>query len=276
MKQGRIHNMTLYIILSIGAAGSLFPFYWMLVMGTHPNSAVNEMPPILWPGTLFLSNFNNALDMIDFWGALLNSAIVSISVTTGMLFFCSLAGFAFAKFEFPFKKSLFLFLIVTMAIPSQLNIIPSYIIIVNLKLLDTLYALILPTLVSAFGIFWMRQYIFSAIHKDMIEAGWMDGCGNFRIYWSIVVPIILPAFATLGILTFLNTWNDYMWPLIVVKSNENYTLQLALRSLFVLPQNRDYGKIMSATFMGTLPLVFVFLFFRRYFINGIAAGAVKQ
>jgi cellobiose transport system permease protein len=245
-------------------------------MGTQPNSAVNQTPPVMMPGTLFFHNFNNALKDINFWGSLWNSLLVSVGVTVGMLFFCSLAGFAFAKFKFPLKNFLFVFLVMTMTVPHQLNLIPSYIVIVKINLLDTLAALIIPGLVSAFGIFWMKQYIETAIHDELLEAGWMDGCGNFRIFWNIVVPAILPALATLGILTFLNTWNDFMWPLVVLKSNENYTIQVTLKSLFAMPQDRDYGKIMAATFVATLPLIIVFVCFRNYFISGLTAGAVKS
>lgn len=271
----KIRSAVLYIMLVAGAMVSMFPFYWMFIMGTHPNSAVNHIPPVLLPSNLFLHNFRNAMRGINFLGALGNTVIVSVSVTVGMLFFCSLAGYAFAKFKFPLKNVLFMLLLVTMMVPHQLNLIPSYIVIINLHLLDSLIALILPGLVSAFGIFWMRQYIESAIPDELMEAGYIDGCRNFRIYWNLVVPIILPAFATLGIVTFLATWNDFLWPLVVLKSQENFTLQVALQSLFSQPHDRDYGKIMVATFVATLPLLCVFLIMRRYFMNGLTAGAIK-
>jgi cellobiose transport system permease protein len=193
-----------------------------------------------------------------------------------VLYFCSLAGFAFAKFQFPGKNCLFFLLLATLAVPPQLNLIPSYTIIVKLGLLDTLAALIVPGVVNAFGIFWMRQYISSAVHDELLEAARIDGCRNFRMYWNIVVPIILPAFATLGIVTFLNVYNDFVWPLVVLKTDTNFTVQITLNQLFSNPQNREYSKILAATWVATLPLILAFLFFRRYFIEGLTSGSVKS
>jgi cellobiose transport system permease protein len=268
-------KMTTYILISVGGFLSLFPFYWLFIIGTRNTAAISQNPPVLTPGNLFFINFDKALNDIAFWNALLNSTYVSVIVTLSVLFFCSLAGFAFAKFHFPFKNALFVTIIVTLAVPSQLNLIPSYIIVVELGLLDQLLALIIPNMVTAFGIFWMRQYIQSSVHDELLESGKMDGCGYFRLYWNIAVPAILPAFATLGILTFLHSWNDFMWPLVVMKSADKFTIQIALRSLYALMQDMDYGKIMSATFVATLPLIIVFLIFRRYFISGLTTGAVK-
>jgi len=276
MRQSPAGKILLYAVLWAGALLSVFPFYWMFVMGSNPNSAVNKFPPVFVPGGEFMNNFNKALSEIRFWPSLGNSLFVAATVTVGVLFFCSLAGFAFAKFQFPGKNFLFFLLLATLAVPPQLNLIPSYTIIVKLGLLDTLAALIVPGVVNAFGIFWMRQYISSAVHDELLEAARIDGCRNFRMYWNIVVPIILPAFATLGIVTFLNVYNDFVWPLVVLKTDTNFTVQITLNQLFSNPQNREYSKILAATWVATLPLILAFLFFRRYFIEGLTSGSVKS
>ncbi|GEN56200.1 sugar ABC transporter ATP-binding protein [Halolactibacillus alkaliphilus] len=270
-----IYKTILYALLMGGALIALFPFYWMFIISTNPNHVVNSVPPAFLPGNMLVDNFKNVLANIDFFGALWNSIIVSTSITLATLLFCSLAGYAFAKLEFKGKKILFIAILTTMMIPPQLGLIPSYVIITKLGWLNELKAVIVPGMVSAFGIFWMRQYIKEAIPNELIEAGKMDGCSQIRIYFQIVIPLILPAFATLGIITYMGVWNDFLWPLIVLKDQSVHTLQIAIRSLndtYV----RDYGMIMSGTFWATVPLVLIFLIFNKFFIDSIVKGAVKN
>lgn len=161
-------------------------------------------------------------------------------------------------------------------IPPQLGLIPQYFIITELGWLSQLKAVIIPGLMNAFGIFWMRQYIASRVHDEMIiEAARIDGCSNFRIYWNIVIPMVLPAFATLGVIVFMTIWGDYMWPLVVLQDQSMHTIQVALRSLMD-DRVRDYGMILSGTFWATVPLIIVFLLFNRLFIKSITDGAVKS
>lgn len=262
------------MLLIAGSLFSLFPFYWMFVIATNPTHVVNKIPPAMFPGGDLVKNFQNVLGNIDFFRALLNSFIVSTAVTISVLFLCSLAGYAFAKLRFRGKNLLFIFILVTMMVPSQLGLIPSYIIITKLNWLNDLRAVIVPGMVNAFGIFWMRQYIKESVPDELIEASKIDGCSQFRIYWNVVVPLLLPAFATLGIITYMSIWNDFMWPLVVLKDSSMHTIQVAIRSLndaYV----RDYGMVMSGTFWSTVPLVVIFLIFNKFFIDSLTKGAVK-
>ncbi|WP_440897035.1 carbohydrate ABC transporter permease [Amphibacillus sp. Q70] len=264
-----------YLFLIAAALFSLFPFYYMFVMSTRLNREINSVPPPFAPGSELVSNFQKVLDNIDFFGAMGNSLIVSASITFGVLFLCSLAGFAFSKLNFKGKNILFTIVLITMMVPPQLGLIPQYYIITTLGWLNDLRAIIVPGLVNAFGIFWMRQYIAEGVPYEIVEAAKIDGCSNFRTYWNIVVPMILPAFATLGIIVFMQVWNDFLWPVTVLRDPAIHTIQVALRSLNDARQ-LDYGMIMSGTFWATVPLLIVFLMFNKLFIQSISEGAVKS
>ena len=273
---GWLSKTAFYVLLVVGALISIFPFYWMFVIATNDRGAVFHIPPLLTIGGEFFNNFQRVLERTDFFQALLNSLFVSSMVTVSVVFFCTLAGYAFAKYEFPFKNALFYFVIATLFVPSQLSVLPTYIIMAKLQWIDTYRALIVPAMVNAFGIFWMRQYAATAVHSELIESGRIDGGGHFRIFWNIAVPVITPAMATLGILNFMNVWNDFFWPLVVLKNSEHFTIQIALQQLFANRDGLDYGMIMSATFTATLPLLIVFLLFSRWVIAGLTSGAVKS
>ncbi|MEC0206382.1 carbohydrate ABC transporter permease [Paenibacillus lautus] len=273
---GIVAKFFFYLFMVLGALVSIFPFYWMFVVATNDKDAAFHIPPLLTPGTQFLDNFARVLERTDFFRALMNSVVVSTSVTLSVVFLCTLAGYAFAKYEFPLKKTLFIFVIATMLVPAQLGVLPQYVIMAKLHWIDSYKALIVPAMVNAFGIFWMRQYIASAVHTELIEAGRIDGGGHFRIFWNIAIPVVTPAMATLGILNFMNVWNDFFWPLVVLKNRENYTIQIALQQLFTNKDGLDFGMIMSATFTATLPLLIVFLLFSRYVIAGLTSGAIKS
>ncbi|WP_144560168.1 carbohydrate ABC transporter permease [Shouchella miscanthi] len=273
--QKKLSKIFLYLFLIVSSLVSLFPFYWMFVIGSNSTTSVNQFPPAMIPGTQFFENARNVFERIDFFGSMLNSFIISGTVTLSVLFFCSLAGFAFAKLNFEGKNMLFVFLLATMMIPPQLGLIPSFMIISQLGWIDTLQAVIVPAMVSAFGVFWMRQYISSAIPDELLEAARMDGCSTFRTYWNIVLPTVKPGLATLGIVTFMNTWNDFLWPLVVLKDQSVHTIQIALRTLNDVFYT-DYSMILAGTFMATVPILIVFLLFSRYFIAGLTEGAVKN
>ncbi|UFT98586.1 carbohydrate ABC transporter permease [Radiobacillus kanasensis] len=264
-----------YLLLAIAAFLSIFPLYWMFVMATNHNSAINNVPPAILPGSELVTNFQNVLSTIDFFGAIGNSLIVSTVTTIGVLFLCSLAGFAFAKFHFKGKNVLFVAILVTMMIPPQLGLIPQYIIITKLDWLNDLKAIIVPGMIDAFGIFWMRQYISSNVPDELVDAAKIDGCSNFRVYWNIAVPVIIPAFATLAIIKFMYMWNDFLWPLVVLREESSYTIQIALRGL-IDNYVRDNGMILSGTFWATVPLIVVFLLLNRLFIQSLTEGAVKS
>ena len=263
-----------YVLLSIASLLSLFPFYWMFVMATSPSSAYNSIPPTITPGSLLIENFNKVLDKIDFFQAMWNSLIICSIVTIVVLFISSLAGFAFAKFKFRGKNILFTAILLTMIIPPQLGLIPQYFLISKAGLLDTLPGVMVLFFLNPLGIFLMRQYISQSVPDELIEAAKLDGCSNFKIYRSIVLPIILPAFATLGIIVFSAAWGEFLWQFTVLRDPEMYTIQVALAQLSNT-QNADFGMILSGVFWATIPLLIVFLLFNRLFISSITEGSVK-
>lgn len=272
--QKKFPKIALYTFLAISALLSVFPFYWMFVVASNTTSAINKFPPVVIPGPNFIENSLAVFEEIEFFQALFNSLVISVVVTTSVLFFCSLAGFAFSKLTFKFRDAFFVFVIATMMIPPQLSLIPNFMIISSLGWVDDLRAVIVPAAVNAFGVFWMRQYISSSVPYELVEAARMDGCSNFRIFWNIVLPTVKPGLATLGIFTFMATWNDFLWPLVVLKDSSVHTIQIALRTLNDV-YSTDYSLILAGTFLATLPILIVFLIFNRQFISGLTEGAVK-
>lgn len=267
-------RLLVYIFLVFVTFFSIFPFYWMFVLGSNTNAAIGQFPPVVTPGPEFIVNVQKVFDTVDFLRALLNSFIVSSSITISVLFFCSLAGFAFAKIRFTGRNALFILLIGTMMVPAQLGLIPSYMIVSKFGWVNSLKAVIVPGMVNAFGVFWMRQFISATIADELLESGRIDGCSNFRLFWNIVVPSIRPAYATLGIITFMGVWNDFLWPLVVLKDRQMHTIQLALRNLNTAYW-QDNAMIMAGTFLATLPILVIFLAFSKQFISGLTEGALK-
>jgi cellobiose transport system permease protein len=262
-------------MLIVGGLISFFPFYWLVVMATNKTNDIFHFPPKLIFGSQLLINISHVLVNIDFFGAFLNSLFVAGTHTLLILFFCSLAGFSFAKFEFPGKNVLFVILLGTLMIPSELSLVPSFVIMAHLGWVGTFLPLIIPGAVSAYGIFWMRQYAQEAIHSDLIDAARIDGCKHFRLYWNVALPFLRPALAFLGVFSFINAWNSYLWPLIILDDPRKYTLQVALSQLNSIYKT-DYSQVMAGTLMATLPLIIIFLIGSRQFIANIAAGALKD
>ncbi|WP_406299345.1 carbohydrate ABC transporter permease [Embleya sp. NBC_00888] len=262
-----------YVILGFATLLSVFPFYWSIVAATRSNADINHVPPPLTPGGNLFSNFGKALDEADIVQALINSTIVSATVAAGTVLCSTLAGFAFAKLRFRGRGILLGITVATMMIPPQLGLIPLFMIMAKLQWVNQLQAVILPTLVTAFGVFFMRQYLLEALPDELIEAGRVDGASYARIFWSIVVPIARPAMAVLGLLTFMTTWNDFFWPIIALSSS-NPTVQVAINSLgggYV----HDQSIILAGTLLGTLPVLVVFGLLGRQIVGGIMQGAVK-
>ncbi|MEM7033977.1 MAG: carbohydrate ABC transporter permease [Chloroflexota bacterium] len=251
-----------------------FPFYYMLVTSTHRSATILKIPPPLWFGGTLTQNYLDLIEALPFWTSLWNSLVIAVIHTTLVLFFCSLAGYAFAKYQFPGREGLFAFLLATLMVPGIIGLIPSFVIMRWLGWIDTWYPLIIPGVANAFGIFWMRQYIDSAIPTDMMDAARIDGAHDFRIYWNIVLPVIAPALAALAILTFMGKWNDFQWPLLILKEETKYTIPVALSTLRSLRGTEIGVQILGAT-GAILPVLIVFLTASRQFISGITAGAVK-
>lgn len=267
---GRLAYLTLVAVLFFSG----FPIYYSVVVASRDNSALASIPPPVVPGANLIENVQRVFDTVPFGAALVNSLIVSGIVTVSVVFFSTLAGFAFAKLQFKGTKVLLLGVIATMMVPMQLGVIPLYMLMIELEWTDTLWAVIAPALVSAFGVFFMTQYLRGAMPGSLIESARMDGASTFRIFWQIVMPAARPAAVVLGVLTFLNSWNDYFWPLIVLSSPDTYTVQVALSTLsggYVT----DQSLVLTGTALATLPLLAVFALLGKYMISGIMQGAVK-
>jgi cellobiose transport system permease protein len=266
-----------YLFLVVVAVLSAFPLYWSFVVASHDNAAIAEYPPVATPGPHLFENigrvFNSGEVNIDFWTALTNSAIVAGVVSFSVVLFSALAGFAFAKLRFRGETALLITVVATMLVPVQLGVIPLYIEMIHLGWVNRLPAVIAPNLVSAFGVFLMRQYIVSAVPNELIDAARVDGCHTARVFWHVVLPAVRPAAAVLGLLTFMLTWNDFFWPLIVLTPG-NPTVQVAVSTL-ASGYVEDYALVLTGTFVSILPLLVVFLLLGRQIIGGIMKGAVK-
>jgi multiple sugar transport system permease protein len=270
----RIAPWTAYVIVGIGALIMLAPFYFMFVFATQSRTEIFSLPPPVWFGDDFLNNLKILTDRLPFWRNLGWSLYVALASTALTLLFCSMGGYAFALFEFRFKNALFALVMGTMLLPSFMNMIPTFMIMDALGWIDQPRALYIPGAASAFGIFLMRQFVTTSIPKDLIEAARMDGCSELSIYARIVLPLLKPALGTLGLITFIASWNNFIGPLIVMRSPENYTLPLALRSL-QSPVDTEWGALMTGSAIATIPLVILFILSSRQLIAGLTAGAVK-
>ena len=270
----RLAPWAAYCVVGIGALIMLAPFYFMFVFATHSRTEIFSLPPPMFFGDDFLANLKILTERMPFWRNLGWSLYVAIASTALTLIFCSMGGYAFAMFEFRFKNALFGLVMATMLLPSFMNMIPTFMIMDMLGWIDQPRALYIPGAASAFGIFLMRQFVTSSIPKDLIEAARMDGCSEFGIYVRIVLPLLKPALGTLGLITFIASWNNFIGPLIVMRSPEMYTLPLALRSL-QSPVNTEWGALMTGSAIATLPLVVLFVLSSRQLISGLTTGAVK-
>ena len=270
----RLAPWAAYVVVGIGALIMLAPFYFMFVFATHSRTEIFSLPPPLFFGDDFFNNLKILTERMPFWRNLGWSLYVALASTFLTLLFCSLGGYAFALFEFKFKNALFGLLMGTMLLPSFMNMIPTFMIMDALGWIDQPKALYIPGAASAFGIFLMRQFVTTSIPKELIEAARMDGCGELGIYARIVLPLLKPALGTLGLITFIASWNNFIGPLIVMRSPEMYTLPLALRSL-QSPVNTEWGALMTGSAIATLPLVVLFVLSSRQLISGLTAGAVK-
>jgi cellobiose transport system permease protein len=266
-------NFLVYAALTVFVLASLFPFYWSFLVASRDSSMLSAHVPPLLPGGNFFRNAARVFDVVAFWKALGNSLIVSGTVTLTTVLFSSLAGFAFAKLRFRGSNPLFVFIVVTLAVPTQLGVIPLFIAMAQFGWAGHLQAVIVPNLVTAFGVFWMRQYTVDAVPYELIEAARVDGCSVFRTFLSVCLPAVRPAAAVLAMFTFMMSWNDFLWPLIVLNP-ENPTVQLALERL-QSGYYIDYSLVLAGTTLATIPILIIFLLLGRQIVAGIMQGAVK-
>jgi len=263
-----------YATVGAGALLMLAPFWFMFVFATQSRTEIFSLPPPLWFGDDLLANLAILTERIPFWRNLAVSVYVALMSTALTLLFCSMGGYAFACFEFRFKRALFALVMATLLLPSFMNMIPTFMIMDVIGWIDQPRALYIPGAASAFGIFLMRQFVMSAVPRELVEAARMDGCSELGIYWRIVLPLLKPALGTLGLISFIASWNNFIGPLIVMRSPENYTLPLALRSL-QSPVDTEWGALMTGSAIATLPLLVLFAIASRQLIAGLTAGAVK-
>lgn len=278
--------LPVYIILGVWAIVSFIPVIWMIITAFTQKDLLVKLPPEISLKGITFDNFKRlwqynqqklfgvTVGIIGFW--FFNSLFLALVNTGFNLFFDSLAGYTFAKLKFPGRNFLFWMILSTMMIPGQVTLVPLFIMMTNLKLFDTYLAIILPSIAGVFGIFLMKQYI-QSLPTDLEEAGRIDGCSEFGVFWRVILPLTKPALAVLGIFVFVGNWNNFLWPLIVLKSEKKYTLQVGLAIMQQLGEQGavDYGIRMAGAVVAALPIVILFLFAQKYFVKGLTIGALK-
>jgi len=267
-------NIVIYLIIIIGAIIFLFPLYLLIVWSFQSTNEIFSFPPKLIPSSNFIENFNMLQIKMDVYKTIFNSVLITTITVIGQLFFASLAGFAFAKYAFKGKTILFTLLIATMTIPFQATVIPLYIMMQKLNLGNTYASVILPGLTPAFGVFLMRQSIKQIVHDDLIDAGRLDGATEFGIYFRIVLPVLKPTLAALGMIFSLGAWNNFFWPLIILRTPDMLTITVALANI-VGVYERPYGALMLGSFISLLPILILFLFLQKHFIRGLTVGSFR-
>lgn len=274
MKNWRV--FTGYLILILIAISMLYPFFAMLNLSFIKNEEIfSQAGKIFYSGITF-ENYRNVFQQIPLSRYFFNSLLVATITTVGQVIFSALAGYAFARLKFPFRNLIFLIVLITMLVPPQVNIIPLFFLMRELHLIDTYQALILPGMFGGFGIFLMRQY-FLGLPKDLEESARIDGCNILQTFFKIALPLALPTVATLALFTFVTTWNSFMWPLIVTNSESMRTLPVGL-AIFKgsFREITLWGELLACSVICTIPVIGVFLIGKKYFINDIMQGGVKE
>jgi multiple sugar transport system permease protein len=270
----KAQNWWLYVVLILALVAVIAPFVWMVLGSFKTQGELLRNPPTWWPQTATLDNYTQLFSRLNFSQYFLNSTLVAVAVTAGNLIFCSMVGYALAMLEFPGRRALFMVVMGTLLVPGVVTFVPLFVLVTNLGLTDTMPGLILPFLVSPFGVFLMRQFI-RGLPRDLLDAGRVDGAGELRIFARIFLPLCGPALATLGILTFLGSWNNFLWPLVVAQQESHYTLPVAL-ALYAKGQNStQYGLLLAGATVVVIPILAIFLMFQRRFIEGIATTGIK-
>ncbi|WP_425564877.1 carbohydrate ABC transporter permease [Pedococcus bigeumensis] len=267
-------RVLLYGVLTVLLLVVIAPFVWMILGSFKTQGELLQSPPTWWPETVTLDNYTQLFSRLNFKQYFFNSTVVAVCVTAGNLLFCSMLGYALAMLDFKGKKILFAVVMGTLMIPGVVTFVPLFVLVANIGLIDTLPGLILPFLAAPFGVFLMRQF-FLGLPRDLLDAGRVDGAGELRIFRQIFLPLAGPALATLGILTFLGSWNNFLWPLVVAQQEKTYTLPVAL-ALYSTGQNStQYGLLLAGATVVVVPVLAIFLIFQRRVIEGIATTGIK-
>lgn len=272
-----VKGTLLYSVIVLFAAIFFFPFYYMFVISSHPRDTIFAMPPNLWFGGDFLENIRQLVFVqphIPYLQNYMNSVIIAVLAVATTLFFCTMGGFALAKYEFKFKKFMFFFILATIAFPPFLNIIPFYRMMSAFGWINRWRALIIPGMANAMGIFLMRQYLEESIPHSLLDAARIDGLSEFRILLQVVFPLAKPGMGVLAIITFIGSWNNFIGPLVLIPARDRTTLPVALNTLNNLSFG-EFGMIYSGTALAILPLLIVFFFASKQFISGLTAGSLK-
>lgn len=270
----KISKPVFYLLLILAAIAFLYPFYWMVTASLSPEKNISDLTLI--PSSLTLDNYSMMISKIPLWKSLFNSLLVSFCITAGVLIFGSMVGYALAVMNFRGRDTIFYIIIFTMTLPFQITLIPQYIIMVKLNWIDNYLALIVPYLMNSFAVIMFRQH-FKTIPADLIDAARIDGCGELKIIFRILWPISVPALVTIGIVTFMSSWNEVLWPLIVIRDQNLMTLP-QLVTLFVVGGSSEsqLGVKLAAATSLALPIVLAYTFFQRYFIQSMASTGMKD
>ncbi|MFA6093688.1 MAG: carbohydrate ABC transporter permease [Elusimicrobiota bacterium] len=268
------HKAAFYLFLLVSTAITLFPFLWMISTSVKSPGEIFTRTPTLIPHVWTWEHYRNLFAALDMTRHVLNSLIFSVGVTVLSVLFNAMAAYAFAKLRFPGREKLFALLLATMMIPGQVTMLPVFIILKSLGLLNTYAGLILPGSAAVFAIFMLRQFMMD-IPEEILEAARVDGCSETAIFFRIMLPLCRPVIATLAIFSFIGSWNEFLWPLIIMLREDRYTLPVALANLNG-QYNTDWGLLMAGAVVVVIPAILVFLLAQKHYIQGIAAGAVKE
>lgn len=263
-----------YLILSIGAFVMIFPFLWMISTSLKTDGATMVIPPQLIPEDISLDNYKKVAEVFPIGKFFFNSMLVAVVSTFGQLATASMAAYAFARLSFKGRDILFLLYLATLMVPSQVTMIPQFILVSNFGWLDTYQGLIVPGIFTAFGTFLLRQH-FLTIPKSLEEAAFMDGASHFRVFWQVILPLSKSALATLGIFSFMQSWNNFLWPLIIINDKNMMTLPLGLSNL----QGRwttDWNLVMAGVVISVIPIIIVYIFAQKHFVKGITLSGLKE
>lgn len=275
--EGRVRKPLLYVIASLGLLVMAAPLLWMALSAFKTKKDLTASPPVWLPSQWTLSNFSELLDQLDMPLYFMNSLIVAVLVTVCNLLFCSMVGYALAKLDFTGRSKVFGVVLIALMVPGNLLILPLYVLMNKLSLIDTYAGLVLPFAAGAFGVFLMRQFM-QSVPDELLEAARIDGAGEWYIFFRIVLPLVRPALATLAIFTFLGSWNNFVWPLIATNDPGKYTLPVALAT-FANDPNRTIaggnGMLMAGSLLVVLPVLVVFIALQRHFTQGIATAGLK-
>lgn len=272
-RKSQLARWPVHLVLILGAFIMVVPFAWMLITSLKTFNESMLVPPTILPQEIQWHNYAKVFTGMNYLGYFTNTLIMTIGRTFGQLLLCSLAAYAFARLSFPFKNTLFILILAVLMVPSQIVLIPTFVIMRTFDWLDTFYALIIPGIFSAFGVFLLRQF-FMTLPKEIDEAAKIDGCSYFGIYWKMILPLSMPGLVALAIFTSLNSWNDFLYPLIMTNTDQMRVLSVGIAT-FQGEYVTDYPLLMAGAVLSALPMIIVFLFFQKYFIQGIALTGSK-